>query len=80
MLSRQCFCLQDVERWQFLAVIPYDCVSLQRLTKIAYKLHIGYGESDEEVEEETTEDWQSLLSCHDTRGRLRDRLSSLGDF
>lgn len=66
--------------WQFLAVIPYSSVSLLRLWKIVYMLHVGISEdSDKTVasadeQHSTSEDWAFLVSHSDTRGQFHDRL------
>ncbi|XP_068201303.1 ectopic P granules protein 5 homolog [Palaemon carinicauda] len=66
--------------WQFLAVIPYSSVSLLRLWKIVYRLHVGISdESDKTVaaadeQNSTCEDWAALVSHSDTRGQFHDRL------
>ncbi|XP_069970328.1 ectopic P granules protein 5 homolog isoform X2 [Penaeus vannamei] len=66
--------------WQFLAVIPYRSVSLSRLWKIVYQIHVGWSEESIEnseklsAEKASYSDWAELVSHSDTRGQFHDRL------
>ena len=60
---------------QFLAVIPFNFVSLSRLWKITYKLHVGYDQSSLS----RSNDWASVLVHPDTRGRFQDLLLKMGE-
>ena len=69
--------------WQFLAVIPYSSVSLLRLWKIVYKLHVGISEESDKIsnsmeeKKSTCDDWAELVTHSDTRGQFHDRLQGM---
>ncbi|CAL4070806.1 unnamed protein product, partial [Meganyctiphanes norvegica] len=73
---RNIFSSQRSGAWQFLAVIPYSSVSLNRLWKILYELHCGIGE---EVVINKWDEWCDLLRDPDTRGQFHDRLQKLDE-
>lgn len=68
--------------WQFLAVIPYGSVSLTRLWKIVYKLHVGMKKESIEAASKnmmnrTASQWAELVAHPDTRGQFHDCLLNL---
>ncbi|XP_047502036.1 ectopic P granules protein 5 homolog [Penaeus chinensis] len=69
--------------WQFLAVIPYRSVSLLRLWKIVYQIHVGWSEESVQNSEKLSaenasySDWADLVSHSDTRGQFHDRLMKI---
>ncbi|XP_063611379.1 ectopic P granules protein 5 homolog [Penaeus indicus] len=69
--------------WQFLAVIPYRSVSLSRLWKIVYQIHVGWSEESVQnseklsAEKASYSDWADLVSHSDTRGQFHDRLMKI---
>ncbi|KAK7082716.1 hypothetical protein SK128_026803 [Halocaridina rubra] len=81
LFERAVHCIFSSSRsgaWQFLAVIPYSSVSLLRLWKIVFKLHVGFSEESDKQSKAlikaTCEEWASLVSHADTRGQFHDRL------
>ncbi|XP_076059738.1 ectopic P-granules autophagy protein 5 isoform X2 [Oratosquilla oratoria] len=73
------FSSQRSGAWQFLAVIPYSSVSLEKLWKILYCLHVGSLSCEEGQVRRSNEEWEALLVHEDTRGRFHDGLLKRGD-
>lgn len=70
---------QKLGAWQFLAVIPYNMVTLKTLWKIFYFLHSSDNHSSEILNPLDAEDYSKKIWELELRTQFEDKLNSLED-
>lgn len=72
------FFSQRLGAWQFMAALPYDCVSIDMLWKILWLLHMDYREELDAVEDGmATGDWKRKLEDVHLRLTFEAKLSKM---
>ncbi|XP_050307718.1 ectopic P granules protein 5 homolog [Anthonomus grandis grandis] len=70
---------QKLSAWQFLAVIPYNMVTIKTLWKIYYFLHMPDERAEEITDFLLNRDFKKLIWEQELRGQFEEKLCSLQD-
>lgn len=70
---------QKLGAWQFLAVIPYNMVTLKTLWKIFYFLHSSDKQAEEFLNPFDHEDYGKIIWESELRTQFEEKLTVLGD-
>ncbi|KAK7871957.1 hypothetical protein R5R35_004755 [Gryllus longicercus] len=76
--TRCIFSSQRLGAWQFLAVVPYNVVSISTLWRLFYILHEDYQEEENlSLHWDTRLDWERKLSDPDLRIQFEEKLTTM---